>query len=262
MKGHVLSSRLVRLVVLLSVTILLTGVLSACHGGEAAQTPKKKDTVSEETLMPVLAEADGSTQSLNGIGVKAVTVREKNIDGQSSRQEQWKESTILYGTEGAAKKARTKMPVADTVQERLDIDGQSYLRNEGRCTWVMTTSDSPTIDIDYRAVYEEFKNIAPKLSLEETQTDYIFTFEGEDADLYRTLRERYKLHIEGAPDEAVHLKLKYVVAKETHTLKEIHHTSQISAGSDNVHLQATLRYTAVDPTADIQPPAPENIIQP
>ncbi|NLN98112.1 MAG: hypothetical protein GX127_07030 [Eubacteriaceae bacterium] len=261
-KNFFLTKIKLRIGLLLVVAVFVLS-LSACGNGNAATgSGKKQPAVSEEALTPIVTEMDRAAETIESVSVKTVFIRDKNIEGESKHQEQWMENNMVYGPDASIPRMETKLPVGEGVQERLDIDGQSYLRSAGRLTWIHTTTPPPETSYSYFPVYEEFKTIASKMSLEETETDYVFTFEGEDAELYQTLLERYKLRIDGAPEEAVHLKLKYVVAKDTNTLVEVHNTSEITSGEDSVHLQATIQYTAINPALDLQAPAPEAIIQP
>jgi len=263
MKGYVLLARAKRSIgLLLAITFLVVG-LSACGNGNTdMDSPKKQPVVSEETLAPIIEKMDSAAQTIGSVSIKTVFVRDKNIEGESNHQEQWVENNMVYGPDASIPRMETKVPVGGEVQERLDIDGQGYLRSVGRVTWVRTATPSPEVSYSYFPVYEEFKTIAPKMSMEETETNYIFTFEGEDAELYQTIVDRYKLRIDGAPDEAIHLKLKYVVDKGLNTIVEVHNTSEMTSEEDRVHLQGTIQYTAINPVLDIQPPPPDAMIQP
>lgn len=137
----------------------------------------------------------------------------------------------------------------------ISADGQTYFNNEE--SWV-DVSDSVDVDLLYSVTYDNavasFSEIFSKMEVEESEDHTIYMYDGDDAEIYKTIQSLVQVKFGEMDIKNVASKVKVSVNNETDLIEEIRFDSDGTDAHGTFGIEGTATFTAFNEVEEIELP--------
>lgn len=259
--------------------LVAASILSACQNDETSSDSEvsSKDTSAEKSIENVTTDSEESVPEESGSAEESAddVLRESPDDENLNKIVEQAEDIESYNAELNMSATLDDAEPRDLIAEvsfvdseppelllrtfgkdhMISADGKTYFNNEE--SWV-DVSDSVDVDLLYSVTYDNavasFSEIFNKMEVEESENHTIYMYEGNDADIYRTIQSLVQVRFGEMDIENVISKIKVSVNNETDLIEEISFDSDGTDTHGTFGIEGAATFASFNEVEDIELP--------